>query len=72
MLKLFHDNRNKFQNDIKKLFSIYLISKSLEFTHTLVGSTGTQEGGEMVQIPVERGLLLSNLTSKSLSDLCKN
>ena len=41
MLKLIHDNRNKFQNDIKKPFSIYLISKSLEFNCTLVGSTGT-------------------------------
>ena len=41
MLKLIHDNRNKFHNNIKKPFSIYLISKSREFNGVLAGRTGT-------------------------------
>lgn len=43
MLKLIHNKRNKFQNDIEKPCFTYLLSKSLKFNHTLVGSTGTPQ-----------------------------
>ena len=41
MLKIIHNKRNKFQDDIEKPCFMYLFSKSLEFNPTLAGSTGT-------------------------------